>query len=135
MTHEAIEMSLNLCGCSEAELNSRTVEENLKICKDCGFLNGCSYPRSVAMGMVKSDASTPTDKLNLKKLASESMDFKQFHDNSHPQNRLHQPIARPTDSNSYYTKTQKPSKNKNLKEIARTALNMDDYLNKVHDGE
>jgi hypothetical protein len=73
-----------------------------------------------------------TDKLNLKKLASESMDFKHFHENSHPQNRLHQPIARPTDSTIYHTKqaTRKP---KNLQELAKNCMTFSNFHDQSHE--
>jgi hypothetical protein len=142
-----------LCGCTPQELASRTVEENLALCQTCGILNHCSYPKAIAMGMVKSDSAQPTvntqassiprstskptgiptdSKPNLQKLAQTSENFSEFHDKSHAYNRLDSTDTKqpPTERR---TKQAPRRTKKNLKETAATALNMADYLNQVHE--
>jgi cell fate (sporulation/competence/biofilm development) regulator YlbF (YheA/YmcA/DUF963 family) len=115
----------DLCGCTPQELANRTVEQNLALCKECGILNTCAYPRAVAMGMMKSDTSMhSTDtKPNLKKLAEASENFDAFHDKSHKHNPLHQ-AAKP--SKEYYTK-QAPRTKKNLKQIAKDSMTITSF--------
>jgi hypothetical protein len=123
---EAIEMATSLIGCSKAELASRTIEENLALCAQCGILSTCPYPASVTTKMVK---SATEEKPNLKKQASESATFAEFH-GKHTQN-----IPRNTLQETFTKRQTSRRTKKNLKEIARDSLSFTDYRNRAHGDE
>jgi DNA helicase IV len=123
----------NLCGCSQQKLASRSTEENLNECRQCGILISCPYPQTAMLKMAKDATEESESPLNLKEIAMQSHDFAEFHQTMNALVDKHQPSTNHDFSFHEHAEKQepqfrRPNKNVNLQALARESL----YFGEFH---